>query len=107
MPTLLRIVLLVGNIGFLISSCIVFIGLIFNSTTDSTKPFLVLIPLIILFILNIYCFTGPFSLYLKRKRLEEEVKIQEAENKLKELKLIGLSSSKEKNQRAKSGNETI
>jgi hypothetical protein len=45
MPTLLRIILLVGNIGFLISSCIVFIDLIFNSTTDPTKPFLVLIPL--------------------------------------------------------------
>jgi hypothetical protein len=45
MPTLLRIILLVGNIGFLISSCIVFIGLIFNSTTDLMKPFLGLIPL--------------------------------------------------------------
>jgi len=40
---------------------------------------------------------GPSSLYFKRKKLEEEIKIQEAENKLNELKLTSLSSSKEKN----------
>ena len=39
----------------------------------------------ILFILNIYFLVGPSPLYFKRKKLEEEIKIQEAKNKLKEL----------------------
>jgi len=62
--------------------------------------FVVVIPLAILSILNIYFITGkyrvPVSLYLKRKKLEEEIKIQEAENKLKDLRSQGLDSLKEK-----------
>jgi len=48
-----------------------------------------LISLMIFFFLNILFILsgskGDISLYFKRKRLEEEIKIQEAENKLREL----------------------
>ena len=80
----LRIILLIGNFGVLILSVILFVNLFSDSRTNPTLYF-VFIPLIVLFVLNIYFFIGPFSLYFKRKRLEEEIKIQEAKNKLKEL----------------------
>jgi len=97
--------MLVSNIGILIFSII---GVI-ESPNEPDAP-VILFFIIILSIINI-CFIirahhSNYLLYLKRIKLEEEIKIQEAENKLKELKLIGLSSLKEKNQRAKNGNET-
>lgn len=72
-----------------------------NIPTGPPEPFyIVLIPLIILFVLNIYFILGTchgtISLYLKRKKLEEEIKIQEAENRLKELQSQGVASLKEK-----------
>lgn len=93
---MLRIVLLIGNIGLFILSII---GLNFCINDPETPPFVFggLIPIIILCVLNIYfiigTYRGPVSLYLKRKKLEEEIKIQEAENKLKDLQSQGLASS--------------
>ena len=81
----LRIILLIGNFGVLILSIILFVSLFSDSRTQPTF-YLVFIPLIILFILNVYFLAGPSSLYFKRKKLEEEIKIQESENKLRELK---------------------
>ncbi len=89
---MLRIVLLVGNVGLLISS-IFFTTLfgfnIFNNTTDVMVS-ICFIVFILLALVNIYFITsiysGSISLSIKRKKLEEEIKIQEAENKLKELK---------------------
>ena len=89
---MLRIVLLVGNVGLLISS-IFFTTLfgfnIFNNTTDVMVA-ICFIVFILLALVNIYfiisIYSGSISLSIKRKKLEEEIKIQEAENKLKELK---------------------
>ena len=86
---MLRIVTLVGNIGLLITLIII---LIINQLSEGVLFFIIFSTLVVLSVLNIYfiinigAYRGPFSLYLKRKKLEEEIKIQEAENKLKELK---------------------
>lgn len=85
---MLRIILLIGNVGLFIYSIL---ALIMNINDPGVaEVFFVVIPIAILSIFNIYFITGPYrgpvSLYLKRKKLEEEIKIQEAENKLKELK---------------------
>ena len=87
---MLRIVLLVGNVGLLISSIIfsTFAGFnVFNNTTEvmTVICFMVFVPLALIniyFIRSIY--SGSLSLFIKRKKLEEEIKIKEAENKLKE-----------------------
>lgn len=84
---MLRIILLIGNIGLLVLSIII---LVINiNDPEGAVFFIIVILLIILSILNIYfirgTYSGTISLYLKRKRLEEEIKIQEAENKLEEL----------------------
>jgi uncharacterized protein YneF (UPF0154 family) len=51
------------------------------------EDIILFILLIILFLLNFYFILGiGKNIYFKRKRLEEEIKIQEAENKLRELK---------------------
>ena len=89
---MLRIVLLVGNVGLLISSIIftTFAGFnVWNYNTEvmSVICYMVFVPLALVnihFIRSIY--SGSVSLSIKRKKLEEEIKIQEAENKLKELK---------------------
>ena len=95
---MLRITTLLGNLGLLILSIYGLTQII--NDPGVTFMFGLLIPLLILSILNIYfvigTYKGPFSLYLKRKRLEEEIKIQEAENKLKDLRSQGLDSLKEK-----------
>lgn len=95
---MLRIILLIGNISLFILSIVGLTEVINDS--EATFMFSILIPIIILSVLNIYFITGtyrsPFSLYLKRKRLEEEIKIQEAENRLKKLQSQGLASLKEK-----------
>ena len=93
---MLKITTLLGNLGLLILSIYGLIQII--NDPEVTFMFKLLIPLLILSILNIYfvigTYKGPFSLYLKRKRLEEEIKIQEAENKLKDLRSQGLDSLK-------------
>ena len=92
---MLRIILLIGNIGLLVLSIII---LVINiNDPEGAVFFIIVILLIILSALNIYfirgTYSGNISLYLKRKRLEEEIKIQEAENKLKDLQSQGLSST--------------
>ena len=55
------------------------------SKNDYTVNILI-ITVTILLVLNVCYLLGIWNkTYLKRKRLEEEIKIQEAENKLKEL----------------------
>jgi len=84
---MLRIILIIGNAGLFVYSILALIADI--NDPGVAEMFVVVIPVVILSILNIYFITGiyrgPVSLYLKRKKLEEEIKIQEAENKLKEL----------------------
>ena len=80
----LILVMLVSNIGILIFSII---GVI-ESLNEPNAP-VMLFFIIILAIINI-CFIigahrGTYLLYLKRKKLEEEIKIQEAKNKLNNL----------------------
>ena len=95
---MLRITTLLSNLGLLILSIYGLTQII--NDPGVTFMFGLLIPLLILSILNIYfvigTYKGPVSLYFKRKRLEEEIKIQEAENKLKDLRSQGLVSLKEK-----------
>lgn len=84
----LRILLLMGNFGLLILLIIILV--INRNDNEGIFFFTILSILIVLSVLNIYfireTYHGSFSLYLKRRKLEEEIKIQEAENKLKELK---------------------
>ena len=97
---MLRIILLVGNIGWVVYFIIASTMYASNLTVVG---FVLSFAIAILFILNVYfiirTYRGSVSLYSKRKELGEVVKIQEAENKLKELKSIGLSSSKNKEKR--------
>jgi len=85
---MLRIIILLGNVGALIF-------LIFITVTNINVGFpvdelILLFSSMLLCVLNIYfiirIYRGYVSLYLKRKKLEEEIKIQESENKLRELK---------------------
>ena len=95
---MLRIILLMGNAGLLVFSII---GLVININEPGGMDFFIPCTiLIILSTLNIYfiigTYRGPVSLYLKRKKLEEEIKIKEAENKLQNLQSQGSDSLKEK-----------
>ena len=96
---MLRITTLLSNLGLLILSIYGLTQII--NDPEVTFMFGFLIPLLILSILNIYfvigTYKGPVSLYLKRKKLEEEIKIQEAENRLKDLQSQRSDFSKEKN----------
>ena len=95
---MLRITTLLSNLGLLILSIYGLTQII--NDPGVTFMFGLLIPLLILSILNIYfvigTYKGSVSLSLIRKKLEEEIKIQEAENKLKDLRSQGLDSLKEK-----------
>ena len=91
----LILIMLVSNIGILIFSII---G-VMDSLNKPGDP-IILFFIIILSVINI-CFIirahySNYLLYLKRIKLEEEIKIQEAENKLKDLRSQGLDSLKEK-----------
>ena len=96
---MLRITTLLSNLGLLILSIYGLTQII--NDPGVTFMFGLLIPLLILSILNIYfvigTYKGPVSLYLKRKKLEEEIKIQEAENRLKDLQSQRSDFLKEKN----------
>jgi len=87
--------MLVSNIGILMFSII---GII--ESLDKPDVPLIFSFIIILSIINI-CFIirahySNYLLYLKRIKLEEEIKIQEAENKLQELQSQGSEFLKEK-----------
>lgn len=91
---LIRIILILGSIGGLITS-VVALGINLNTYSIDwgnlydVSAFVFMVFCIIFFTLNTYYVLsggrGHVSLYFKRKKLEEEIKIQEAENKLKEL----------------------
>jgi len=81
---MLRIILIIGNAicGAFMIYTIFTEGL---SKNDYTVNILI-IAVTILLVLNVCYLLGIWNkTYLKRKRMEEEIKIQEAENKLKEL----------------------
>ena len=89
---LIRIILILGSIGGLVASVFILVmGLTLADwrILDDVLVFVFVIFCIIFFILNT-CYVlsgvrGHISLYFKRKRLEEEIKIQEAENRLEAL----------------------
>jgi hypothetical protein len=83
----------------LLGNIVGIIGVIYVGIDGSLSPssygmqildYVWLVTLMIFFFLNILFILGGsksnISLYLKRKSLEEQIKIQEAENKLKALK---------------------
>ena len=90
---MLRIILIIGNASLLIY---LFTIPIYNNTAQ-----IKFIIFILLALLNIYfiktTYSGSLFLSNKRKKLEEEIKIREAENKLKDLQLKKPDSLKEKN----------
>ena len=83
---MLRIILIIGNATYLAVLGITFLQEIIKGISIVPIDLLFGVITITLLILNIYYLLGRTDLYLKRKRLEEEIKIQEAENKLKELR---------------------
>ena len=88
---MLRIILLIGNIVYLglTISIIVFEIIHGNPLAPGDPIFIFFIPMMILFLLNIFILVirkDTISLYFKRKKLQEEIKIQNAENRLKKLK---------------------
>ena len=91
---LIRIILILGSIGGLVTSVV---ALIINlnafsidwSDLNDVSAYVFMIFCIFFFTLNTYYVLsggrGHISLYFKRKKLEEEIKIQEAKNRLKTL----------------------
>jgi len=91
---LIRIILILGSIGGLVTSVV---ALIINlnafsidwSDLNDVSAYVFMIFCIFFFTLNTYYVLsggrGHISLYFKRKKLEEEIKIQEAKNRLKML----------------------
>jgi amino acid permease len=86
---IIRIIALLGNIVGIIGVIYVSFANQLSNYKMQTLDYLWLISLMIFFFLNIlFILSGnknDISLYFQRKRLEEEIKIQEAENKLREL----------------------
>ena len=92
---LIRIILILGSIGGLVTSVV---ALVINlneypidwSDLDAVLAYVFMIFCVFFFTLNTYYVLsggrGHVSLYFKRRKLEEEIKIQEAENKLRALK---------------------
>jgi len=88
---MLRIILLIGNIVYLgLTIYIIFSEIIHGNPPAPGDPiFIFFIPMMILFLLNIFILVirkDAISLYSRRKKLEEKIKIQEDENRLKKLK---------------------
>jgi len=92
---LIRIILILGSIGGLVTSVV---ALVINlneypidwGDLDDVLAYVFMIFCVFFFTLNTYYVLsggrGHVSLYFKRRKLEEEIKIQEAENKLRALK---------------------
>ena len=91
---IIRIILILGSIGGLVTSVV---ALVINLNAypidwgdfNDVSAYVFMIFCIIFFTLNTYYVLsggrGHVSLYFKRKKLEEEIKIQEAKNRLKAL----------------------
>lgn len=91
---LIRIILILGSIGGFVASVVAFVMNLYTYSIDwsnlnDVSAYIFMIFCIIFFTLNTYYILsvgrGHVSLYFKRKRLEEEIKIQEAKNRLKVL----------------------
>ncbi|MDD3859781.1 MAG: hypothetical protein PHW83_06245 [Bacteroidales bacterium] len=86
---IIRIIALLGNIVGIIGVIYVSFDSQLSNYKIQTLDYVWLISLMIFFFLNIlFILSGnknDISLYFQRKRLEEEIKIQEAENRLREL----------------------
>jgi NhaP-type Na+/H+ or K+/H+ antiporter len=90
---LIRIILILGSIGGVVASVVALVINLNEYSIDwgdlnDVSAYVFMIFCIIFFTLNTYSLIGGriyTSLYFKRKKIEEEIKIQEAENKLKEL----------------------
>ena len=91
---LIRIILILGSIGGLVTSVVALVININEHPIDwgdfnEVSFYAFMIFCIIFFTLNTYYVLsggrGHVPLYFKRKKLEEEIKIQEAKNKLKVL----------------------
>ena len=92
---LIRIILILGSIGGLVTSVVVLIVVSINQfsidsgSNDKSIGYVFLVFCIIFFTLNTYYILSGgrsrISLYFKRTKLEEEIKIQEAKNRLKAL----------------------
>jgi len=87
---IIRVIALLGNIVGIIGVIYVSFDSHLSGYEIQILDYVWLVTLMIFFFLNILFILGEnknaISLYLQRKRLEEEIKIQEAENKLKALK---------------------
>jgi len=98
---MLRIIVLLCNFVSIIIVIFIFVYNIYILKFPLDIEYILLLPIMIFFFLNIYYVLGghrgSISLYLKRKKLEEEIKIQEAENKLKDLQSQRPDYLKEKN----------
>jgi hypothetical protein len=98
---MLRIMLLMVNVVYIVLLIIMMVVPIINDPGVGDEALIIPFSLVILLsILNIYfiigTYRGPVSLYLKRKKLEEEIKIQEAENRLEALQKKLEEEEKEK-----------
>ena len=86
---MLRIIVLSCNFVSIIIVICIFIYNVYILKFPLEIEYILLLPIMIFFFLNIYYILGgqrgSISLYLERKKLEEEIKIQEAKNKLKGL----------------------
>lgn len=79
---LIEILLIFGN-----ALCTIYLLTAMFTGGFKANDYMFVIPLTVLFGLNTLYISGIIKdTYIKRKRLEEEIKIQEAKNKLKDLK---------------------
>ena len=80
-----RFLLILGNIGLFIFSFL----LILNSPTTNNLQIICFLAFAVLALLNINFIQGIYSgstaLSIERKKIEEEIKLQEAKNRLKAL----------------------
>ncbi len=81
-----RFLLILGNIGLLVSSFLLFFS---DSANTNNLQSICFIAFIVLALLNINFIQGIYSgstvLSIKRKELEEEIKLQQVKNRLKAL----------------------
>lgn len=87
---IIRIIALIGNIVGIIGVIYASVDSHLSQYKMQTLDYVWFLTLMVFFFINIlFILSGnknDISLYFQRKRLEEEIKIQEAENKLRELK---------------------
>lgn len=102
---LIRIILILGSIGGLVVSAVALVMNLYTYSIDwsdlnDVSAYIFMVFCIIFFTLNTYYVLsggrGHISLYFKRKRLEEEIKIQEAKDRLRALQKEENTNQKKK-----------